>query len=358
MDPSGPPSPTAPQPTTTRTGPGRVNLIGDHTDYNQGRALPMAIGLGVTVEWTASDDEFLTVSSDAFPEDPAVVPVVTDADDLTGFRPTWARLVAAVVSLSRPGAGGTVRIRSTLPRGSGLSSSAALSVALADAFGVEGDARVVAALCREAEHRTGVPVGLMDPLVCAGGRAGHALWIDFATGTTRDVTLPAAASFVVVDSGQRRDLRSSAYATRVAECGAAAAVIGPLGLAGPGDVAGLRDPLLRRRARHVVGECARVDGFAAALVGGDLAVAGSAMDASHRSLADDFAVSTPQLDDLVGLLRARPGVHGARMTGAGFGGYVVALCEPGAVDVTRLGAAAWRVDAVDGTVTARTAGGR
>ena len=143
--------------------------------------------------------------------------------------------------------------------------------------------------------------------MCAGGRAGHALRIDFATGTTRDVALPASAEFVVVDSGLRRDLRSSAYATRVAECEAAAAVVGPLGLAGPDDLAGLRDPVLRRRARHVVSECARVDAVAGALGSGDLVGAGAEMDDSHRSLAEEFEVSTPELDELVASLRSRPG---------------------------------------------------
>ncbi len=340
----------------TRTGPGRVNLIGDHTDYNQGLALPMAIGLGVTVEVAPSGDDLVTVTSDAYPGQRAVLPLVPDTDTLTEVEPAWARLVAALVALVRPSAGVIVHVTSTLPRGSGLSSSAALSVALADAFGVEGDARVVAGLCREAEHRIGVPVGLMDPLVCAGGRSGHALRIDFATGATRDVALPAEAAFVVVDSGLRRDLRSSAYATRVAECEAAAAVIGPLGLAAPVDVAGLRDPVLRRRARHVVSECARVDLFADALEAGDLAAAGVHMDASHRSLSEDFDVSTPALDQLVASLRDRPGVHGARITGAGFGGCVVALGEPGALDPDTLDRPAWRVEAVDGTVTARERG--
>jgi galactokinase len=168
------------------------------------------------------------------------------------------------------------------------------------------------------------------------------------------VAIPDSAGFVVVDSGRRRDLRSSAYATRVAECAAAAAVVGPLGLAGPDDLAGLRDPVLRRRARHVVSECARVDAFADALSAGDLDGAGAVMDASHRSLAGAFEVSTPELDDLVARLRSRPGVHGVRMTGAGFGGCVVVLCDAGSVDPAALGHAAWRVDAVDGTVTART----
>jgi len=341
------------QPTVTRTGPGRVNLIGDHTDYNAGLALPMAIGLGVTVVVSPATDATVTVTSDAYPGERAVLPLAPDVYSLPTMEPAWARLVASVVALARPAEGAVVHVTSTVPRGSGLSSSAALSVALLDAFGVDGDARVVAGLCREAEHRIGVPVGLLDPLACAGGRAGHALRIDFATDTTRDVPVPGSAEITVVDSGIRRDLRSSAYATRVAECEAAAAVVGPLGLAGPDDLAGLRDPLLRRRARHVVTECARVDAFAGALASGDLAGAGARMDESHRSLSEDFEVSTPAVDDLVASVRRRPGVLGARVTGAGFGGCLVVLGEPGALDPHELGRPAWRVEAVDGTVTAR-----
>ena len=341
------------RPPVVRTGPGRVNLIGDHTDYNQGLALPMAIGLGVTVTYSPTTDDTVTVTSDAYPGTRAVVPVGLDAGLVRTIEPAWARLVAAVVLLARPEAGGVLHLTSTVPRGSGLSSSAALCVALVDAFGIDGDARVVAGLCQEAEHRIGVPVGLMDPLVCAGGRAGNALRIDFATGTTADVPLPAEAEIVVVDSGQRRDLRTSEYALRVAECEAAAAVVGPLGLAGPDDLLGLRDPLLRSRARHVVSECARVDTCSAALQAGDLVTAGTCMDESHRSLAGDFAVSTPELDALVATLRAYPGVYGARLTGAGFGGCVVVLADTGALDPGDLGRPAWRVSAVDGTVTAR-----
>jgi galactokinase len=314
----------------------------------------MAIGLGITVELVATGDDRITATSDAYPGDRASFPIAPDADTVATVDPPWARLIAAVAGLARPETGWAVHVTSTLPRGAGLSSSAALAVALADAFSVDGGPVVVARLCREAEHRTGVPVGLMDPLVCAGGRAGHALRIDFATEATRDVPIPSGAEFVVVDSGQLRDLRTSAYATRVAECGAAEAVVGPLGLAGPDDLAGLRDPLLRSRARHVISECARVDEVADALGSGDLAGAGSAMDRSHESLAGDFAVSTPHVDGLVASLRARPGVLGARMTGAGFGGCVVVLAEPGALDPDALDLPAWRVEPVDGTVTART----
>ena len=150
--------------------------------------------------------------------------------------------------------------------------------------------------------------------------------------------MPVGAEFSVVDTGLRRDLRTSAYAVRVAECEAAAAVVGPLGLAGPDDIAGLRDPRLRRRTRHVVGECARVDAFADALAAEDLVTAGALMDESHASLAVDFDASTAEIDALVADVRAHPGVLGARMTGAGWGGCLVVLAEPGALELSGLGA--------------------
>jgi len=335
-------------------GPGRVNLIGDHTDYNSGRALPMTIDLGVTVTFVPSDADHLEVTSDAYPGQRATIPLIADADRVAGVEPAWARLCAAVASLARPAVGGAVHVASTVPDGAGLSSSAALAVALADVFGVEGGALVVARLCQAAEHRAGVPVGIMDPLVCAGGHAGHALWIDTATEATRHVPVPPGAAFTVVDSGRRRDLRTSPYALRVAECEAAAAVVGPLGLAGPADLTALRDPLLRRRARHVLTECERVDAFAEALAGSRLRAAGALMDASHASLADDFEATTPDVDDLVAHLRSRPGVVGVRMTGAGWGGCVVALGEPGALDPAGLDLPAWRVNPVDGSVARRS----
>ena len=332
------------------TAPGRVNLIGDHTDYNQGLALPMAIGLGVSVAYEPSGLGVIEVTSDAYPGVTAVVPVDVDAVGVAAIAPAWARLVAAVVSLARPESGGTLHVRSTLPRGSGLSSSAALAVALAGTFGVEGDPLVLARLCQAAEHRIGVPVGLLDPLVCAGARAGHALLIDFATLMMRQVPVPEGAEFTVIDSGQRRDLRDSAYAARVLECEAAAAVVGPLGLATGTDIAGLRDPVLRRRARHVRSECLRVRRFADALGSGDLGTAGLVMDESHRSLSADFESTTPEVDALVAAVRSRPGVHGVRMTGAGFGGCVVALGEPGSLVTGAFTTPAWNVVASDGAL--------
>ena len=344
------------RPSTSCFGPGRVNLMGDHTDYNQGLALPMAVDLGVVVTFDPWEEERVDISSDAYPGESASFPLDPDVESITDLEPGWARLAAAVVSLARPERGGRFHIASTLPRGSGLSSSAAVAVAVAELCGVDGDALVIARLCQAAEHRIGVPVGLLDPLVCAGGHAGQALRIDFATMSARSVTIAADVECIVVDSGQRRDLRTSAYATRVAECEAAAAVVGPLGQATDVDIIGLRDPLLRRRARHVVSECARVDAFAHALSKGDLTDAGHLMDESHRSLAEDFEATTPLIEDLTGQLRSRPGVVGARMTGAGFGGCIVVLAEPGAFDPASLDVPAWRVVPVDGTVARRHRG--
>jgi len=343
-------------------GPGRVNLIGDHTDYNQGVALPLAIGLGVSVDFTPAAGGTLIVSSAAFPEQ---VSVAVEAGDHAGgvgtlsrgrletVEPPWARLVAAMATLAPAPAGGTLAIRSTLPVGSGLSSSAALCVALAEVFGVPGGPEEIARLCQRAEHAIGVPVGLMDPLVCAGGRAGHAMLIEFDTLATRSVPIPADVDIVVVDSGQRRTLQTSAYADRVAECEAAARVVGPLGRCDEDALGALRDPVLRARGRHVVTECARVRDTVDALVAGDRVGAGLLLSESHRSLAEGFAVSTPVLDQLVADLVRRDGVFGARMTGAGFGGCVVALTRPGAIDTTGWPTPAWTVEATDGTVAAR-----
>lgn len=333
--------------TITTCGPGRVNLIGDHTDYNGGLALPMAIDLGVTVTFTPSGGDVVEVVSDGFGR--ATLPLQPSVEVAGPDLPEWTRLMAALVELARPGSGGSLRVTTTLPVGAGLSSSAALCVALARVFGVEGSPLTVARLCRLAEHRVGAPVGLMDPWVCAGGHSGHALLLDFGAETSTRVPVPSDVEVVVVDSGRPRAVRSSAYLARVAECEAAAATVGPLGSATGADLVGLRDPVLRRRARHVVTECARVRATAEAFALGDPVEAGRLMSESHRSLAGDFEVSTPDLDDLVAELGMRPGVLGARMTGAGFGGCVVALGRPGALELEALSRPAWRVVPTDGT---------
>jgi galactokinase len=319
--------------------PGRVNLIGDHTDYTGGFALPMAIQLGTTVHLEAGGGRIHLVSSDE--PQPADLPMIVT--DPSGVDPAWARYVAGVVNEIRPPHGGRGYVSTTLPIGAGLSSSASLEVALALALGFTGSPIDLARACQRAEQRaSGVPCGIMDQLASAGGVAGCALLLDCRSEQLDPVPLPDGCEVVAVHCGQPRRLAGSAYAERREACERAEAVIGPLRDAGPDDLRRLEDPVTRRRARHVLSENARVIEFVTALRAGNLPGAGTLMAASHASLRDDFEVSTPALDELVSNLSAQPGVYGARLTGAGFGGCAVALTEPGALDV------GWRLEASGG----------
>ena len=218
---------------------------------------------------------------------------------------------------------------STVPVGAGLSSSAAFSVALLLALGHDPDPLALARTEQEAERASGAHVGLLDPLAIAGATAQHALHIDFHTLETHPVAVPEEAAFVVVHSEAPRLLVTSPYADRRAECERAAHQLGrPLGLCSLSDLSELSDAVLRRRARHVVTECARVLEAERLLARGNLAALGEVMTEGHRSLAADYLVSVPAVDELVEHLLAQPGVLGARMSGGGFGGCVVALCEP------------------------------
>jgi len=330
--------------------PGRVNLIGDHTDYNEGVALPMAVDLGTIVTFTP-DDGYRVVLRSVGEPDPADVDVHVPLDpgQLRAIEPRWARYVAAMVAVVRPSTGGRGTVETNLPVASGLASSAALEVAVSLALGFEGTPLTMARMCQRAEQAaTGVATGLMDQWVVTGGIEGCALLLDFAEMASGPVAIPEGAEIVVVHSGERRTLDRSGYAARRAECEAAAYRLGPLGLLGRDAVESIPDAVLRRRARHVVSECERVRWFAHALLDGDLDAAGQHMTASHMSLAQDFAVSTPTLDELVGRLIVTPGVYGARLTGAGFGGCVVALSEPNAIDLADLRTPGWRVRASAG----------
>ena len=308
--------------------PGRVNLIGDHTDYTGGLVLPMAIDLGTRIEGTVGGDVVRLTS--AVDDLPAEVPL--DIADPSTLQPSWARYVAGVVSQLRPTVGFDGSVTTTLPVGAGLSSSAALEVALALALGFDGTPLELAQACRSAEHiASGVPCGIMDQLASAAGVDGHALLIDCHALTVEPVVMPPDLSVVVLNPGESRKLAGSAYADRREACLRIEAVTGPLREASLADLAKLDDPVLMRRGRHVITENERVRELADALTRGDGPAAGEAMWASHVSLRDDYEVSTPTLDALVDALRDTPGVFGARLTGAGFGGCVVALTEPGAI---------------------------
>ena len=315
--------------------PGRVNLMGDHVDYLGGAVLPMAVHLGTTVDGTRGGDA-VVLESDAEPE-PLRVPL--DVTDPSGTEPMWGRYVAGVVAELGPTVGFTGHVSSTLPIGAGLSSSAALEVAVALALGFEGDPTELALLTQRAEQRaSGVPSGVMDQLVIAAATEGSALLIDCGTLTLRPVTMPLDLDVVVVHSGESRTLAGSGYATRRAEVEAALRSVddgpleGRLDRVEPAALETIIDPVGRRRARHAVTEHRRVAAFAEALAADDRPELGQLMAASHASLRDDYDVSTTTVDSLVERLTAQPGVWGVRMTGGGFGGCVVALTEPGALN--------------------------
>ncbi|MEZ5273843.1 MAG: galactokinase family protein [Ilumatobacteraceae bacterium] len=317
--------------------PGRVNLIGDHPDYTGGLVFPMAVDRWTEIRFDRADRVELTSADEAEP-----VSLPLDVPDPTIVTPLWGRYVAGVVSEMRPAAGIRGRVTTTIPIGGGMSSSHALEVAVALALGFDGSVVELAQLTQRAENRaSGVPTGIMDQFAIAGGVAGHALLMDCGALTIDPVPLPDDVE-IVVRFVAHRTLVGSAYADRVTECAAAERVIGPLRTATADAVSAIADPTVRRRALHVVQENQRVRDFAAALREHDLAGAGRLMVASHESLRDLYDTSTPVMDAAVAELCSTPGVYGARMTGGGFGGCVVALTRPGALHQ------GWGVRAVDG----------
>jgi galactokinase len=312
---------------TTIVAPGRVNLMGDHTDYNEGFVLPLAIDRACTIRvGSPSEDGAVRARSHQL-EGRVTVPVDGRADP-RAVEPAWGRFVAGVVRvLTERGitvAPSDLDVDTTVPVGSGLSSSSALTVALTLALGGDRLERVDAARAAWVAETaaSGVPGGLMDQLASLFGRAGHALLIDCRDSGVTPVAIPPSIAVLVVHSGVPRTLAGSEYARRRAECEAVAAELG---------LRALRDATAAQvrnapRARHVVSENSRVLETAAALPGGDLSVLGPLLLASHASLRDDFGVSTPELDTLVDVL-VSSGAAGARLTGAGFGGAVVALAQ-------------------------------
>ncbi len=316
--------------------PGRVNLIGEHTDYNDGFALPFAIDATVCVAADRASDGALTLTSCQEPEDDLTVSV---AGLVPGSVPGWAAYPAGVVwalrAAGHPVGGASIAVDATLTPGGGLSSSAALecavAIALTELYGISLTRRELAALARRAENEfVGAPTGIMDQLAVLTCEKGHALLLDCRTGTGTQVPFdPAAAglNLVVIDTRARHELTDGGYAARRAACEAAARTLGVGALRDVDDVVRLgllADPVLLRRARHVVTENGRVCETVRLLGTGQLAEIGPLLTASHRSLRDDFEVSWPQADVAV---RASlgAGALGARMVGGGFGGSVIAL---------------------------------
>ena len=307
--------------------PGRVNLIGEHTDYTGGLVFPMAIDRWTTIDYNGADAGIVLDSADA----DGTVSIALGQTFNAAMTPLWGRYVGAVASLMNSPRSISGRINTTIPVGAGLSSSAALEIAVALALGCELPSSELAQLTQRAEHvATGVPTGIMDQLCIASARDGHGTMIDCRTLEVQHVPIPTDVK-IVVRFIAHRTLVGSAYADRVAQCAAAESIIGPLRDASLADVAAITDATIASRARHVISENTRVVSFASALAGGDYSTAGDIMSDCHRSLAEDFATSNDQMNAAVQDMRAIPGVFGARMTGGGFGGCIVALCEPDAV---------------------------
>ena len=307
--------------------PGRVNLIGGQIDYHEGWVVSLAIDRDVVVRATASDDGRVTAHSSEFA---GAVDVAADGrDDPPATRPQWGRAIAGVVrvlaDLGREPVGAELTISSAVPVGAGLSSSAAFEVAcalaLTDAAGFTLEGPALAFAAQSAEHAaTGVPCGIQDQMTSVCGRADHALFLDCRTLDMEHLRLPAELCVLVVHSGVPRTLEGSPYAQRRAESEAVARQLG---------LRVLRDATLDQvrdipRGRHAVTEMQRVRDFTRALREGRLDALGPLMLASHASSRDDMQVSIPELDTLVECL-VDAGALGARLTGAGFGGCVVAI---------------------------------
>jgi galactokinase len=316
-------------------GPGRVNLLGEHTDYNDGLCLPFAIARGVVVEATARDDARVVAHADDLGEQDAFA-AADPPRDAAGWRAFVRGTVGELRADGVAVGGAELRIAGDVPRGGGLSSSAAMSTALALALLAlagrpEPDRRALARLCSRVENDwVGARTGLLDQLAALFGRPGHALRLDCRDLSIEPVALRLGEwTLAVLDSGERHAHASSGYNERRAECSRACAALGVDSLRDADLEAAARLPApLDRRVRHVVTENARVDAAADALRAGELAALGPLLDASHASLRDDYEVSVPAVEEAITRCRAA-GAAGARIVGGGFGGSVLSLFPPG-----------------------------
>lgn len=320
--------------------PGRVNLIGEHTDYNDGFALPMALRFDTVVALTDTRDDgnVVRISAEGF----GAVAFDPESPDDTEDLPTWARHLVGVVRIlggrGVESGGWSATVATDIPIGAGLSSSAAVEVAAVTALlgrlGSEWSPLEVAQIGQQAENEyVGVPSGIMDQLISAGARTGHAGLMDCRSLTIDHTPVPAGLVIAVLDTGTRRTLSDGAYRDRRRSCEQAAEALGVAALrdASGADVQTLSDPDQRRRARHVVSENERTLRAAAALAAEDPAELGRLMVESHHSLRSDFEVSGAGLDAIVEVAVDSPGCLGARMTGGGFAGCAVAAVELDAI---------------------------
>jgi galactokinase len=331
------------QPTHYAFAPGRIEFIGNHTDYNGGLVMGAAVTEGITVAVSLRKD--------------AVIHIVSDAADLVeiplgGYTPmegdaSWTNYPIGVTKVMTEAgmqtpSGYNMAVTSTLPSGAGMSSSAAFELATARAlaalYGFETDTAGFARIGRKAENEfVGMPCGILDQGVSAFGQANHLVKIDCATESFATEPMPKGAHFWIFNSNKKHALVDSAYADRHRECHQALAQL----QAHYPDAANLSqisveqleaakdsiDPLLYSRAAHIIGENARVREVQAALAADDLAAVGQALNASHESSRVNFENSIEELDTLVELLKLQPHVYGARLTGGGFGGAVMALTD-------------------------------
>ena len=319
--------------------PGRVNLIGDHTDYSEGFVLPIAIDRGLWLAMRPRADRRVRIWAELGDEWAEI-----DLDQLDQHNGWPAYIEGIAHELTNEGVellGFDGALTSDLPAGAGLSSSAALELAVARAFSVssafEWDPKRAAIMGWRVENEwLGLSSGIMDQLVCGSGRENNALLIDCRSLNTRPVTIPTGTDVVVLDTGTRRKLTESRYNERRLECEAASAAYGKEFLRDLSlntlSSSPLADWKLYRRAHHVVSENQRTLDAADALTNDDAALVGSLMVASHESLRDDYEVSGPELDAMVEAALAAPGCLGARMTGGGFAGCAVALVQSATLD--------------------------
>ncbi len=370
-------------PEITSRAPGRVNLIGEHTDYNDGFVFPAAIDREVVVALRRRDDRTVRLFSENFAQHDAFALDAFERISAGPDAPTWSNYVRGVVRIlldaGHAVGGFDAAIGGNVPEGAGLSSSAAFEIAMLTALNAAFELglppKQLALLAQRAENQfVGVACGIMDQMISALGERDHALLIDCRSLETRSVPLrleERGVAIAILDSGMRRGLVDSKFNARREECETAVRHLRRL--LGR-EIQALRDvtPIefnavardlpddIRARARHVISENERVIRGVDALEAGNLAVFGKLMNQSHQSLKDDFNVSIPQLDLLASLAQKTPGVLGARMTGAGFGGCTVNLVEIKALAAFRdhvlngyreragKEATLWVCDAVDG----------